>query len=108
MQKRIAALIDTTSDPLAADILCHHSCWTKYALIKNKESNNRTKDIQNDDARNLFFKHVNVAVFQERETEYEIRSPQFLLNDYKRIVCDFGYEAGNIKSSYLKELLIKK
>ena len=86
MQKPIAALIDTVLDPLAADILYHHSRWTNI-LIKNNEGNNCSKDIRIDDARNLLQKDVNEVLFQEkereceREREREKRSLGLLLND---------------------------
>ena len=54
------------------------------------------------DARNLFFRHVDSVIFQE----HEIRSLQSLLSDYKRIVSDYGYPVGEIKSAYIKELLV--
>ncbi len=38
-------------------------------------------------------------------TEREIRSLQSLLADYKRIVSDYGYAVGDVKSSFLKDLL---
>ena len=58
------------------------------------------------DARNLFFRHVDSVVF----TEHEIRSLQSLLADYKRIVGDYmyGYAVGDVKSSYIKDLLINE
>ena len=51
----------------------------------------------------LFFRHVDFSVIF---TEREIRSLQFLLSVYKRIVGDYGYAVGDVKSSYLKDLLI--
>jgi len=50
----------------------------------------------------LFFRHVDNVIFNE----HEIRSLQALLADYKRIVGDYGYQLGDVKSSYLNELLI--
>ncbi|KAK5933636.1 hypothetical protein CgunFtcFv8_014099 [Champsocephalus gunnari] len=41
-------------------------------------------------------------------TEREIRSLQSLLAEYKRIVGDYGYEVGDVKSSYVKGLLINE
>ena len=54
------------------------------------------------EARNLFFRHVDSVIFNE----HEIRSLQSLLADYKRIVSDYGYPVGDVKSTYLKDLLI--
>ena len=52
----------------------------------------------------FFFRHVDSIIFNE----HEIRSLQSLLAHYKRIVSDYGYEVGDVKSSYLKELLINE
>ncbi|KAI4830317.1 hypothetical protein KUCAC02_001956 [Chaenocephalus aceratus] len=51
------------------------------------------------EARNLFFRHVDSIIF----TEQEIRSLQSLLAEYKRIVCDYGYEVGDIKGLLINE-----
>ncbi|KAK5923098.1 hypothetical protein CgunFtcFv8_000100 [Champsocephalus gunnari] len=56
------------------------------------------------EARNFFFRHVDSIIFTERE----IRSLQSLLAEYKRIVGDYGYEVGDVKSSYVKGLLINE
>ena len=60
------------------------------------------RGVRLSEARNLFFKHVNSVIFNE----HEIRSLQSLLADYKRIVNDYGYPIGDVKSTYLKDLLI--
>ncbi|KAI4827014.1 hypothetical protein KUCAC02_030442, partial [Chaenocephalus aceratus] len=49
-------------------------------------------------------KHVDSIIFTERE----IRSLQSLLAEYKRIAGDYGYEVGDVKSSYVKGLLINE
>ena len=54
------------------------------------------------EARYLFLKHVDSAMFKE----HEIRSLHSLPADYKRSVSDYGYPMGDVKSTYLKELLI--
>ena len=41
-------------------------------------------------------------------TEREIRSLQYFLADYKRIISDYGYEVDKLKPSYLKVLLINE
>ncbi|CAB3995671.1 Hypothetical predicted protein [Paramuricea clavata] len=56
------------------------------------------------EARSLFFRHVDSIVF----ANCEIRSLQSLLANHKRIVSDYGYAVGDIKSSYLKDLLINE
>ena len=54
------------------------------------------------EARNLFFKHVDSVIFNE----HEIRSLQSFVADYKRTVSDYGYPVGDVKSTFLKDLLI--
>lgn len=109
LRHRLTQLVESTSalsDPFANDIRYHHACWRKNI--------NHTKLLADDtihlqhvclsEARNLFFQHMDSIIFTERE----IRSLQSLLADYKRIVGDYGYAVGDIKSSYLKELLIRE
>ena len=43
----------------------------------------------------LFFRHTDEIIFQQRE----IRLLQCLLNKYKPVVGDYGYQAGETKSS---------
>ncbi|KAJ4921707.1 hypothetical protein JOQ06_002007 [Pogonophryne albipinna] len=67
----------------------------------------RGKEIMNGamyQARNLFFRHVDSIIFIERE----IRSLQSLFAEYKPIAGDYGYEVGDVKSSYVKGLLINE
>ena len=109
LRGRLTRLVESTlalSDPFANDIMFHRACWMKHVNnISSRQSD--TMHLQNvclTEARQLFFRHVDSVVFKERE----IRSLQSLLVDYKRIVCDYGYHVGDVKSSYLKELLIKE
>ena len=94
------------SDPFVNDIMYHHACWMKY-INNAKFKPDGEMHLQNvclSEARNLFFKHVDSVIFEE----HEIRSLQSLLADYKRIVSDYGYPVGDVKSSYLKDLLINE
>ncbi|KAK5899993.1 hypothetical protein CesoFtcFv8_009411 [Champsocephalus esox] len=60
------------------------------------------QNVSLSEARNLFFRYVYSIIFTERE----IRSLQSLLAEYNCIVGDYGYEVGDVKSSYVKGLLI--
>ena len=107
LRVRLTRLVESTaalSDPFANDIMYHPSCWMNN--IHNKQLKlDDAMHLQNvciSEARNLYFRYVDSIIF----TEHEIRSLQSLLADYKRIVGDYGYAVGNIKSSYLKDLLI--
>ena len=109
MRHRLESLVESTtalSDPSAMDIVYHVSCWKKYIPVKRPNSS-EAMHLQNvclSEAKSLFFKHVDSVIF----TEHEIRSVQSLLDDYKRIVGDYGYPVGNVKSSYVKDLLIEE
>jgi len=61
------------------------------------------QNVRMSDGRTLFFKHVDSVIFKE----HEIRSLQSLISDYKRIISDYGYVACDVRSSYVKELLMK-
>ena len=52
-------------------------------------------------ARTEFYRYVDEVIFKE----HEIRTLQSLLQDYKTILRNYGYPVGDIRSSYLKELL---
>ena len=68
MRRRITCLIDSTTDPFAADILYHASCWTKYVLnTANAGLDTDLHDVNLDDGRKLFFRHVDDVIFKKRE-----------------------------------------
>lgn len=100
LRVRLNQLIETTTDPFAADILYHKTCWDKY--ISNKPLTDGDKlHLQNvslSEARSLFFRHVDEVIFKQ----HEIRTLQSLLLEYKTIVSNHGYQVGDMKSSYLK------
>ena len=107
LRSRLSKLVESTtalSDPFANDIMYHHACWLKY-ITNTKLQQDDAIHLQNvnlSEARQLFFRHVDSVIFTERE----IRSLQSLLSDYRRIVGDYGYAVGDVKSSYVKDLLI--
>lgn len=109
LRDRLARVVESTlalSDPFAADIMYHRSCWLKHIsnLTLKADDAMHLQDVSLFEARSLFFRHVDSVIFNERE----IRSLQSLLMDYKHIVGDYGYLVGDVKSSYLKELLINE
>ena len=77
---------------------------TLHGYKDSSLENMRLQNVRMSDARTLFFKHVDAVIFKE----HEIRSLQSLLSDYKRIISDYGYVAGDVCSSYVKELLIEE
>ena len=105
MKRRINCLIYYTVDAPADDISYHMSCWTKYVLPAIELGlQSHLQNINLDDGRQLFFRRVDEIIFQKRE----IRALQWLLSDYKVIIGDYGIEVNDMKSSYLKELLVKE
>lgn len=109
LRDHLTQLVESTSalsDPFANDIMYHHACWQKY-ISHVKFRDDYAIHLQNvslSEARSLFFKHIDNVIFNE----HEIRSLQALLADYKHIVGDYGYQVGDVKSSYLKKLLINE
>ena len=106
MRRRITYFVDSIPDPFAVDILYQKLRWTEHVL---RNLNNRLEDchLQNiniDSARKLFLRHVDEVIFRNRE----IRQLQWLLSDYKLVVGDYGLAVGDVKSGYLKQLLIKE
>ena len=91
------------SDPFAADLMYHHNCWRENIEHVSQKSTH-LQNVTLKEARSLFFKHVDNVIFGE----HEIRSLQSLLSDYKVIVSEYGYPVGNIKSSYVKQILINE
>ena len=52
----------------------------------------------------MFFEKVDQIIF----AEHEVRSLQLLLHQYRQIAIDYGFDLGKLKSSYVKEVLIKE
>ena len=77
-------------------------CWDDN--ITNVDKSNHLQSVSLKEARSLFYKHVDNVIFEN----HEIRTLQSMLSDYKVIVSDYGYDVGDMKSSYLKQLLINE
>ena len=80
MRRRITTLVDSTLDPFATGIRYHRSCWNEH-IFNNKNDqlgNIHLQDINIDDARKLFFRHVDEVIFKKRE----IRQLQWLHSEY--------------------------
>ena len=104
-RRRITCLINATTDACAADISYHEKCWTRYVLPTVMFGlDAHLHDINLDDGRRLFFRHVDEVIFKKKE----IRALQWLLSEYKLIIGDYGINVGDMRTSYLKELLIKE
>ena len=77
-------MVDSTPDPFAADIRYHKSCWTEHVLrnMNDQLEDFHLRNINIDDARKSFFRHVDEVIFKNRE----IRQLQWLLSEYKLVV----------------------
>ena len=109
LRDRVTWLIESTSalsDPFANYIMYHQVCWMKHIHNTHFKPDDamHLQSVSLSEAKNLFFRHVDSVIFTERE----IRSLQSLLADYKRIVSEYGYAVGDVKSSYVKDLLINE
>ncbi|KAL8563360.1 hypothetical protein ACOMHN_008199 [Nucella lapillus] len=84
----------------------HPACWQKHVHNTKFELDDamHLQNVSLLEARSLFFRHVDSVIFADRE----ILSLQSLLEDYKHIVSDHGYPVCHVKSSNLKDLLIKE
>ena len=56
------------------------------------------------EAQSIFFDHVRTVIFQE----HELWSLQGLFLDYRSIISRYGFPTSGIKSSYIKDLLIRE
>ena len=106
LKDRLNKLIETTTDPFAADILYHKACWNKYISYKQLTDSDKLhlQNVSLSEARSLFFRHIDEVIFKQ----HEIRTLQSLLLEYKSIVSNHGYQVGYMKSSYLKEILVSE
>ena len=106
LRVRLSKLIETTSDAFAADIMYHHSYWMKH-ITNSQIDADEAMHLQNvtySEMKHIFFKKIDQIIFEE----HEIRSLQSLLQEYKQVAAEYGFSVGNLKSSYVKELLIKE
>ena len=106
MRRRITYLVDSTPDPFAADILYRKSCYTEHVHcnLNNRLEDSHLQNINIDDGRKLFFHYVNKVIFRNTE----IRELQWILSSYKLVAGDYGFVVVDVKSGYLKQLLIKQ
>ena len=108
LRLRLSRLVESTdalSDAFAADIMYHHSCYLDH--ITNRFSTDKGIHLQNvtySEMKHLFLRRVEEIIF----TEHEIRSLQSLLREYKQIAAEYGFPVGKVKSSYVKDVLIKE
>ena len=109
MRQRLDTLIAAIPDAQTAfgiEIRYHHDCWLKYINYKKEPSDLesiRLQGVSLKEAQKIFLKYVKQVVFED----HEVRTVHGLLNEYIRIANNHGHY-GKIKSSYIKDLLVKK
>ena len=109
MRQRLVTLITSMPDAQTAfafEIRYHRGCWRNYMSDHKPLTDETAQHLQRvnlREAQTLFFHHVRQVIFQD----HELRTLQGLLNDYRRIISNYGHNS-IVKSSYLKELLLKE
>lgn len=108
MRDRINRLIDSVTDPFSTEIRYHHKCWLKYVGAYQKLSVEEQPMVLNQvtfrEAQTTFLNHTRRVICES----HEIRTLQGLLSDYKNIVGNYGFPTSGVKSSYVKELLLRE
>ena len=109
MRERINLLIDYIGDEYVSnEIRYHKPCWNKYVRydkdLTDDQSIPQLQNVRLREAQTIFMNHVRLVIFKD----HELRSLQNLLDDYKQILSKYGLSLDGIKSSYVKEILIKE
>jgi len=109
LRLRLNTLIASIPDCETAfglEIRYHHSCWRRYISDHKPLSDESTQHLQGvnlREAQALFFHRIRQVIFED----HVFRTLQSLLQIYKRIISNHGHNSV-VKSSYLKEILIKE
>ena len=107
MRRRITYLFDSLQDPFAADILYYKprrtGSNTLFCNLNKQLEDFHLQNINIDDARKLFFRHVDEVMFRNGK----IRQLQWLISDYKLVVGDYGLEVGGCKEQVSKIIINK-
>ena len=106
MRDRINRFIDATTDVFAIEVRYHHKCWLKYITNRalTDEKMIHLQNIQVREVQEMFFHHVDEVIFKD----HEIRTLQGLLKDYKNLLNNYGWPPSDIRSSYIKDLLVRE
>ena len=109
LKNRLNTMIVSIPDPQTAfglKVRYHRGCWRKHISDKKpltEEDEQHLQSVSLRETQELFFNHVRQAIFEK----HGIRSVQSILQDYTRIISNFGYES-IVKSSYIKDILMKE
>ena len=109
LRVRIEQVAESTSqllDPFAADIVYHHSCWMKYVTnpLHRPYLTTHCENVTYFEMKNLFLRYIDQIIF----TDHEIRTTQSLLLEYKRLANEYGFPCGDVRSSFIKDMLIRE
>ena len=108
MRNRINCLIDSITDPFSTEIRYHHKCWLKYVgqyqNMSVEEKLPLMHDVTYREAQTMFIDHVRQVVF----VDHKIITLQGLLHEYKNIMGTYGLPNLGVKSSYVKEMLVRE
>ena len=106
--ERLAESTSQLSDPFANDIMYHHSCWMKYVTnpLKNRMNSRfqRFANVTRFEMKNIFLRYVDNIISRD----HEIRSVQSLLLEYQWLVVEYGYSCGEVRGSFIENLLIQE
>ena len=103
---KLVEAVSALSDPFAADFMYHFACWRDYIsnLHFDPKEAMHLQNVTYSEMKQMFLKKVDQIIF----AEHEIRSLQSLLHEYRQIAREYGFDVGKLKSSYVKEVLIKE
>ena len=103
--ERVAESTSQLSDPFAADIVYHYSCWMDYITNPLQlPTAGHFENVTQFEMKNLFLRYVDQIIF----SDHEIRTTQSLLLEYKRLASEYGFVSGEVRGSYIKDMLIQE
>ena len=109
LRVRIERVAESTSqllDPFAADIMYHKDCWMKYVShpLQRPPMSGHYENVTHFEMKNLFLRYVDQIIFGD----HEIRTLQSLLFEFKRLSFEYGFTCGEVRGSYIKDMLIRE
>ena len=103
--ERVATSTSKLSDPFAADIVYHYSCWMDYITNPLQlPTAGHFENVTQFEMKNLFLRSVDQIIF----SDHEIRTTQSLLLEYKRWASEYGFVSSDIRGSYIKDMLFRE
>ena len=100
---RVISVINTT-DAFAAEIRYHQKCWNRYCknvYTTDESSTNHIQNVRSAEVKTMFIEHVRKVIFELNEP----RTLLGLLQDFKDMYGNYGFDVTATKSSYIKIIL---